>query len=64
MVKEKLRPFAAKKSVEYLGSEEEEVIDTVIENMRAHKGPQELADELEPVSADLREQFLEDGVPY
>jgi len=50
MVKDKLRPFAAKKSVEYLGSEEEEVIDTVIENMRAHKGPQELADELEPVS--------------
>lgn len=50
MVRDKLRPFAAKKSVEYLGSEEEEVIDTVIENMRAHKGPQELADELEPVS--------------
>lgn len=50
MVKDKLRPFAAEKSVEYLGSEEEEVIDTVIENMRAHKGPQELADELEPVS--------------
>lgn len=49
MIKDKLRPFAAKKSVEYLGSEEEEVIDTVIENMRAHKGPQELADELEPV---------------
>lgn len=40
----------AKKSVEYLGSEEEEVIDTVIENMRAHKGPAHLADELEPVS--------------
>lgn len=49
MVHTKLRPFVAKKSVEYLGSEEDEVIDTVIENMRAHKGPQELADELEPV---------------
>lgn len=58
MVKEKLRPFAAKKSVEYLGSEEEEVIDTVIENMRAHKGPQELADELEPVLAEEAEEFV------
>lgn len=50
MIKDKLRPFAAKKTVESLGSEEEEIVDTVIENIRAHKGPQELADELEPVS--------------
>jgi hypothetical protein len=50
MIGDKLRPFVAKKTVEYLGGEEDEVIDTVIENMRAHKGPQELADELEPVS--------------
>jgi hypothetical protein len=44
-----MRPFAAQKSVEYLGAEEREVVDTVLENMRAHKGPADLADELEPV---------------
>lgn len=49
MVREKIRPFVAKKSVEYLGSEEEEVIDTVLENLRAHRGPMALTDELEPV---------------
>lgn len=50
MLHDKLRPFVAKKSVEFLGSEEDEVIDTVLENIRAHKGPADLADELEPVS--------------
>ena len=50
MIKDRIRPFVAKKSVEYLGSEEQEVIDTVLENMRAHKGPADLTDELEPVS--------------
>lgn len=57
VIRDKIRPFVAKKSVEYLGSEEEEVIDTVLENMRAHRGPMALTDELEPVcqTSSLRE---------
>lgn len=58
LLRNKMRPFAAQKSVEYLGAEEPEVVDTVLENMRAHKGPADLADELEPVLAEEAEEFV------
>ncbi|KAL7007880.1 hypothetical protein EMMF5_002527 [Cystobasidiomycetes sp. EMM_F5] len=58
IIRNKIQPFVAKKCVEYLGSEEEELISAVIDNMNAHKGPADLAEEVEPVLAEEAEEFV------
>lgn len=49
MINSKLAPFATKTIVEYLGSEEEELLSAVTSHLRAHKDAAALVDELEPV---------------
>ncbi|GAA5880441.1 hypothetical protein JCM16303_005382 [Sporobolomyces ruberrimus] len=49
MIKRRISPFANKCIVEYLGAEEAELLNAVLEHVRAHKAAQELVDELEPV---------------
>lgn len=47
IITEKLRPFIEKKVVEYLGVQEQLLVDVVEEHLRKHAKPSELADELE-----------------
>ncbi|KAF9183566.1 hypothetical protein BGZ51_003921 [Haplosporangium sp. Z 767] len=46
ILSEKIQPFAAKKVVELLGVQEDELTNFVIEHIRQRKPPQELVDEL------------------
>ena len=50
IVRDKLRPFVEKKIVEYLGVQEEMLVETVEEHLRAHGTAAALAEELEGVS--------------
>lgn len=50
VVSEKLRPFVEKKIVEYLGVQEELLVETVEEHLRSHGTAAALAEELEGVS--------------
>lgn len=47
IVAEKLRPFIEKKVVEYLGVQEQLLVDVVEEHLRKHGKPADLAEELE-----------------
>lgn len=47
IIVEKLRPFIEKKVVEYLGVQEQLLVDVVEEHLRKHGKPAELAEELE-----------------
>ncbi|KAF3768135.1 hypothetical protein M406DRAFT_80617 [Cryphonectria parasitica EP155] len=47
IITEKLRPFIEKKVVEYLGVQEQLLVDVVEEHLRKHAQPAELAEELE-----------------
>ncbi|HEX9428839.1 MAG TPA: hypothetical protein VF944_00525, partial [Candidatus Bathyarchaeia archaeon] len=47
---EQLKPFVEKKIVEYLGVQEQMLVDVVEEHIRKRGGPQELVQELEGVS--------------
>lgn len=47
IITEKLRPFIEKKVVEYLGVQEQLLVDVVEEHLRKHAKPAELAEELE-----------------
>lgn len=47
IITEKLRPFIEKKVVEYLGVQEQLLVDVVEEHLRKHSKPAELAEELE-----------------
>lgn len=47
IIAEKLRPFIEKKVVEYLGVQEQLLVDVVEEHLRKHGKPAELAEELE-----------------
>jgi hypothetical protein len=49
MINTKLARFATRTIVEYLGSEEEELLSAVTSHLRAHKDAAALVDELEPV---------------
>jgi len=46
VIREKLRPFVEKKLVEYLGVQEQLLIEVVEEHLRKHGSPEELVDEL------------------
>ena len=50
VVRDKLRPFVEKKIVEYLGVQEEMLVETVEEHLRNHGSAAALAEELEGVS--------------
>lgn len=50
VVRDKLRPFVEKKIVEYLGVQEEMLVETVEEHLRNHGTAAALAEELEGVS--------------
>ena len=47
----KIKTFATNKIIEYLGVQENDLIDFVVEHIKAHKGADELVKELEMVSA-------------
>ena len=49
-IAEKLKPFVEKKIVEYLGVQEQMLVDVVEGHLRKHHGPQELVEQLEGVS--------------
>ena len=49
-ISEKLKPFVEKKIVEYLGVQEQMLVDVVEAHLRKHDGPQELVEQLEGVS--------------
>ncbi|KAJ4300107.1 hypothetical protein N0V88_002776 [Collariella sp. IMI 366227] len=46
VIREKLRPFVEKKVVEYLGVQEQFLVDVVEEHLRGHKKPAELVETL------------------
>ena len=50
VVREQLKPFVEKKIVEYLGVQEQMLVDVVEEHVRQHGHPQELVEQLEEVS--------------
>lgn len=52
-----MAPFASKLIVEYLGGEEEELLNAIIEHLRAHKSAADLVEELEPVRSILSPFF-------
>ena len=54
VIREKLRPFVEKKLVEYLGVQEQLLIEVVEEHLRKHNKPNELVEEL----AEVRIAFL------
>lgn len=58
VVKDKLRPFVEKKIVEYLGVQEEMLVETVEEHLRRHGTAAALAEELEGVSTFLRQVMV------
>ncbi|GAA5870360.1 hypothetical protein JCM3774_002709 [Rhodotorula dairenensis] len=49
IIKRRIEPYASRAIVGYLGAEEPELVNVVTEYLRAHKTPQELLEELEPV---------------
>lgn len=51
VMREKLRPFVEKKIVEYLGVQEEVIVEVIEEHLRAHGKPGDLVDELAEVSS-------------
>jgi len=58
MLSEKVAPFTAKKVVEAVGTEEEELVTAVLDHLRAHGSAQALVDELEPVLEDEAVDFV------
>jgi hypothetical protein len=57
VIVEKLRPFVEKKIVEYLGVQEQLLVEVVEEHIRGHKAPGELVELLEGVSSPLALPF-------
>jgi len=54
IIVEKLRPFVEKKIMEYLGVQEQLLVEVVEDHIRDRKKPQELVEQLEGVSDSLR----------
>lgn len=50
VLSDQIKPFVEKKIVEYLGVQEQMLVDVVEEHVRRHGSPQELADQLAEVS--------------
>ncbi|KAJ1333072.1 RNA-binding protein 25 [Microdochium nivale] len=58
VIREKLRPFIEKKLVEYLGVQEELLIEVVEEHLRKHSKPSELVEELAEALDDEAEPLV------
>lgn len=58
VIVEKLRPFVEKKIVEYLGVQEQLLVEVVEEHVRTRGKPQELVEQLEGVSNSLLLYFV------
>ncbi|KAI8960812.1 hypothetical protein F5Y11DRAFT_250932 [Daldinia sp. FL1419] len=58
VIREKLRPFVEKKLVEYLGVQEQLLIEVVEEHLRKHAKPAELVDELAEALDDEAEALV------
>ncbi|POR32374.1 Uncharacterized protein TPAR_07417 [Tolypocladium paradoxum] len=58
IVRERLRPFVEKKIVEYLGVQEEMLVETVEEHLRKHGGAGGLVEELEGALDDEAEDLV------
>ena len=52
VIDERLKPFVEKKIVEYLGVQEDMLVDVVVGGLRSHKSASELTGELEGLSCD------------
>lgn len=50
VISDQLKPFVEKKIVEYLGVQEQMLVDVVEEHVRKHGSPQELVEQLAEVS--------------
>lgn len=59
VLSEQLKPFVEKKIVEYLGVQEQMLVDVVEEHVRKHGHPQELVEQLEEVSFSNRFSILD-----
>jgi len=57
IINDKLKPFANKKIIDYLGLQEDELVVAIIDHIRAKKDAQGLVEELEPVLAEEAEEF-------
>ncbi|MBW0472873.1 hypothetical protein O181_012588 [Austropuccinia psidii MF-1] len=57
VIEDKLKPFANKKIMEYLGLQEDELVTAIIDHIRARKDAPGLVEELEPVLAEEAEEF-------
>ncbi|PLW19772.1 hypothetical protein PCANC_07636 [Puccinia coronata f. sp. avenae] len=57
IINDKLKPFANKKIMDYLGLQEDELVVAIIDHIRAKKDAQGLVEELEPVLAEEAEEF-------
>lgn len=62
VIVEKLRPFVEKKIVEYLGVQEQLLVEVVEDHVRGRKMPGELVELLEGVSSPLPSHFILFGV--
>ncbi|WXC66103.1 hypothetical protein SNK03_011886 [Fusarium graminearum] len=58
VIKDKLRPFVEKKIVEYLGVQEEMLVEAVEEHLRAHGTAAALVEELEGALDDEAEDLV------
>ncbi|KAI0016902.1 hypothetical protein F4780DRAFT_757646 [Xylariomycetidae sp. FL0641] len=58
VIREKLRPFVEKKLVEYLGVQEQLLIEVVEEHLRKHSKPEELVEELAEALDDEAEALV------
>jgi hypothetical protein len=54
VIAEQLKPFVEKKIMEYLGVQEQMLVDVVESHLRARGGPQKLVEQLEGVSISIR----------
>jgi len=59
ILKRRISPYANKCIVGYLGGEEAELLNAVLEHLRANKPAQELVDELEPVRSSFPSTLLD-----
>ncbi|KPI44127.1 U1 snRNP-associated protein [Cyphellophora attinorum] len=58
VIEERLKPFVEKKIVEYLGVQEQMLVDVVVEGLRGRKGAGELVGELEGALDEEAEQLV------
>lgn len=59
VISDQIKPFVEKKIVEYLGVQEQMLVDVVEEHVRKHGSPQELVEQLEMVSYQISDGSYE-----